>query len=131
MSDNILAGLLAGWLLFALLAVAVALAWAVKLAARPDEKEVDMGSGRFETGIKTGMVDAEISAGATPSGVTGAANVTVQPEARDFVAAASGMALAALSGPWGPALLLAGAAGLYFYRRQKLEKAKKGGGGTP
>jgi hypothetical protein len=85
-----------------------------------------MSGADFKGGLKTGLADAEVEVGASPSGVKGSVDVTVQPEVRDVLAAASGMALAALTGPWGPALLVAAGAGLYFWRKHKAKTS-----GTP
>jgi hypothetical protein len=84
-----------------------------------------MAGGEFKGSLKSGIADADVSLGAGTEGVKASADVAVQPEVRDLVAAASGMALSALTGPWGPALLIAAGAGLYLYRRQKA----KGAGG--
>lgn len=78
-----------------------------------------MSGADFKAGVKTGLADAEVELGATTGGVKGSAELAVQPELRDLLAAGGGMALSALTGPWGPAILIAAGAGLYFYRRQK------------
>lgn len=85
-----------------------------------------MSGADFKVGAKTGVLDADVKAGVDAGGVKGEVNLAVQPEVRDLVAAASGMALSAMTGPWGPALLIGAGALLYAYRRQK---GKAGTGG--
>mgnify|MGYP001559015445 FL=1 len=78
-----------------------------------------MSEGKFGVGVKTGIADAEVKADVSPAGVKADVELTVQPEVRDLVSAAGGMALAAVTGPWGPAILVGAGAALYFYRRHK------------
>lgn len=78
-----------------------------------------MSNADLKAGVRTGLVDAEAEIGAGTGGVRGAAELQVQPELRDLLAAGGGMALSALTGPWGPAILIAAGAGLYLYRKQK------------
>jgi hypothetical protein len=100
------------------------------MIARRGREENEMSNADFRGGVKSGVLDAEVKAGAGTEGVSGSLDVALKPEVRDLVSAASGMLLAGLAGPWGPAVLVAAGAGLWLYRKQKA-KSTPPGPGTP